>query len=317
MSEGTSASTASLGAGASASGSAPVGPASGPASSSIASVAHDATASPAEPTHTLKIDGQEVSMPLSEIVALAQRAKGSEIRFEQAAQQRQQVEALLSRLPEDPVRALVALTGDKSRAAKQLTASLMRDPEVRAAFESELMSHMQYEALDPAERARVDEDREVRRKAAKADEYEQRERARVMQQEEQRYYRQFSETFPRELEAAGVPSTSATLARLAMHVERALERRENVTVRALAERVREELRGDVGAVLSRLDGDKLVDWTGEAGARLMRAHAAKVAPRAPQPERQPGQGKRAPEPPVVERKRVGTSAFFRRVRGEG
>lgn len=281
----------------------------------------EATSAPeqAEPRHKLTIDGEEVELPLSEVLALAQKGKGAEKRFREAAEQRKHVEALVRRLPEDPVSALVAIVGDKSQAARTVTASLMRDPEVRAVFEREFYEQLKYESLPDDERKSLDRQRELEAKARKADEYERAEEERASREAKERFVQHFTQEFPQHLEAVGLPANRRTMARMAYYAERALETKERgVTMRTIAERVRDDLHEDVRTLAGSLEGDPLVQLLGPAAAKLQKAAVAKLTPRAPQPERQPGKGKAPPaREPVVERKRMSTSQFFKRIRGEG
>lgn len=308
MSEATSAATSAT----------PAPTAGAPSEASTAAVeTASAPVEAAEPRHKLTIDGEEVELPLSEVLKLAQKGKGAEKRFREAATQRQQVEALLQRLPEDPVSALVHLMGDKSAAAKSVTKSLLRDPEVRAVFEQALVEHLEYESLPEDQRRERDRMSDLERKAKRADEYEKAEQERAQREAEERYHAQFAKAFPVELQAVGLPANQRTMARMAMHLERAIETGERgVTLRTMAERVRDELHEDVRALATDLDGEPLQQLLGPAAVKLQKAALAKLQPKAPLPERQPGKGKAPPAKPAVERKRVGTSAFFKRIRGE-
>jgi hypothetical protein len=280
--------------------------------------ANDQSGAPPEARHKLKIGGEERELPLSEILKLASKGEGAEQRFRQAAEKEREIENLLRKLPEDTIGALEHLVGDRSRAAKSVMAQLMKDPRTRAEVESFLVETYEYESKPEPERRKVDEHRDLQAKAKRLEEIEKRDQEQRYTQEVQQHQQRFAQGFTQALGASGIPVTQHTMARMALHTEHALERHERVTLAEIAGRVRDELRADVSAHVGSLDADALAELLGEEKLGALRKRdVEKLRPRAPMPERMPGAGKGRAEKPAGEPKRVGTSAFFRKLRGEG
>ncbi len=275
-----------------------------------------ADAAPPEARHKIKVRGEEREVPLSELIKLAEKGGGAEKVFEEAAGMRKQVEALLRKLPEDTVGALEQLLGDKSRAAKTVLAQMWRDPAVRAEMEAYLVEQYQYEGLPEQERRKVDEDRDVRRKAAEYERLAKEDADRKRDAATTQYRERFTATFTNALAAEGLPAEPRTLAMMAQLAEAAINGNEKVTAAQLAQRVREELREIARGTVGSLDPEALAELLGEdkLGA-LRKRDVERLKPKAPAVERTRGNGKAAPE------KRNGApksyASVLRRIRGEG
>lgn len=283
-----------------------------------ASAAANDNAAPPEPRHRVKVGGEERELTIAELAKLAEKGHGAEAKFREAAQLRKQMEAIVERLPTDTIGALEQLIGDKSKAARQVMAQLLRDPQARAEVEAYLVETYEYEAKPDAERRKIDEERDLREKARRAEEYEEAERERAhaaaVEQTQQTFVKQFGDA----LTSVGLTSSPHTLARMAHHVERAIDAKERVTLAELAQRVRDEHRADVTAHVSALDVEALADLLGEEKlAALRKRDVERLRPRAPQPERMPGNGKRRAEGSEQRpRQKMSSAEIFRRIRGE-
>ncbi len=288
----------------------PTAPANTNASEAPAKPAND-NATPAEPRYKVRVRGQERELSMAELTKLAEKGGGAEEVYREAAQ-------LRKRISEDPLGTIAELKGDKSTAGKALVRSLLADPDVRRVLEQEIVAHYEYEGLPEDERRRVDEDRQVRAKAQRADEYERQIKAQQVEQRTAHYQRHLSTVFTRELTALGVPVDSDSLGWMAFYTERALETQENVTPAQLAERVKAKV-GPRQPDIKTMTAEQLEALLSEeqrAGLRardVERLKAATPVERVAPPRAPNGRFAGSNDAPKA---KPSTSAFFARLRGE-
>lgn len=299
--------------------SAPAAPQAGPAP--VPAAPANENGAPPEPKHRVKVGGEEREYTVAELARLAEKGHGAEQRFREAAEVRKRTESFTQELQANPVAALAKLMKDKSKAAKTIVAQLMNDPETREILELDYLERAKYEGLPAEERRRVDEDRALREKAARADEYERRQNEAHQQQMTAQYETQFADMFGKALTAAGVGVDDDSIGWMAFYAERAIASREQVTPAQLAERVKAKMGGrvpDVKAMTAeQIEALLSEEQRAELRKRDVERLKAKAAPiERTTPARAPnGQFVAAndnSEPPRKE----STSRFFQRIRGE-
>jgi hypothetical protein len=239
-------------------------------------------AAPAEPTYKLKIKGEEKEFPLSKVLELAQKGEGADQRFREAAKLEQEIDAVLRRLPEDPIGILEKLTGDKSRASRTIMDRLWADPATRANLEAYMLEQYEYAGLPDDQRKHVDEVRELRGKAERLEALEAEKKQADEQRRQQDLHaraaemeQRFIASFTPALEAVGVPVTEHSMARMAALAEAAIDGKQRTTVAKLAERVRDEVRAEVAKLVGVLEPEQLAELLGDAPIGKLRAWDAK------------------------------------------
>lgn len=287
---------------------APEGSAPGPAQAAAEAIA--------EVKHKLKIGGEEKELPLSEILKLAQKGEGADRKFNEAAAVRKEMERIINALPQDPVGAIAQLMGDKSKAARAVLDSMLRDPEVREELELAMVERLKYEGMPEDQRKKVDEERDLRAKAKRLEEIEREQEERQGRELEQQAHAHFAQRFSSALGEAKVPVNEHTMARMAIHAERAIAKRTKTTMAELAQKVRAELVGDVGGYLGGLDIEALADFLGEeklAGLRKRDIEKLKSSSAAPV-QRTPPSASNGARPAKKAAQKEAASDFFRRLR---
>lgn len=205
----------------------------------------------AQPTPTeirklkLKLDGQDVELPESEVIALAQQGKVSGKRFQEAAAIRKQAEDILKFAQENPAE-FFKKTGKNARqwAEEYLIEELKREqwtPEQKKAAENEAKLK-QYETERKAEQDRKD----------------QAERDQLQKSHHDRYETLFIEA----LTQSGLPRTPYTVKRMAELQLVNLRKKLNLDAGQLAKVVREDYINEQKALFGALEGDKLLELMG-------------------------------------------------------
>lgn len=262
----------------------------------------DSSQVPAEAKHKLRVGGEEKELSLSEVLKLAQKAEGVEVRFREVAAQRKQIESLRqhltnieAKLARDPIMAAY-MSGDRTK------------------FHEAVYQDLEYEAMPPEQRRRIDEDRRLRERAQRADEYERAEQDRQRTELANRARSQLTERFTAALKTAGVSMTPYAMGRMASLAEGALHAGQRVSAQQLAERVRDEIRAEFGAYAGGLEPERMAEVLGEEQLRKLRAHeVAKLKPQAaPQPVPRQANGQFAPRSEPA--RRPSTSEYMRQLR---
>lgn len=150
----------------------------------------------------IKAGGEEMELSLLEALERAPRAHGIERKAWELAQQRKQMDELVSGIGADPIAAYAAIHGlTRSQATKAIAKAAMDD--------------LDYEAMPAEERAKVDRQRELERKAKLADEYERAELSRRQEAEAQQAQRTIGPMIQSALPAAGLPADAEHVSEVA------------------------------------------------------------------------------------------------------
>lgn len=220
--------------------------------------------------------GEEREITLAEALEAVPKVRGWQKRMEEAAQQRKeaaqqrkQVEQLVERMKSDPVGALEQILGSED-----------------AVYER-MLEHLRYRGMSPEQRAQIDAERELRRKAELGEEYLQR----LEQERVERATAQAREAWQRDilgaLQSSGQRGTPWEIARAAGYVSEVLEhlpdgakltpQQQAQLARQAADYVRQERERERAAEVEGLDDDGILKYLGDDLARrAARAYAKRV-----------------------------------------
>lgn len=233
-------------------------------------------------TRKVKVSGEEREVTLAEALQAVSLAGGAQDKMREAAQLRKQAEAALSNVLEDPIAAvekIAEMRGVSREQAREIVFKRVADL-------------IEYESMDPQERARLDHQREVERKAKAWEEMQQRqaeERERALHQQNTE---QMGAMLGSALSEAGLDGGDAyAMRRAASIVEGLIAAEGNVPehqIRSAMQRaaaiVRDEIQAERRRVFEVDDDSALLEAIGQEQARrIARAYAARVKKQAPKP----------------------------------
>lgn len=245
------------------------------APSTDAVTAPEATATPAE-LYTLKVNGREEQVSRDELIARAQKASAADEKFEAAASARKEIERL-------------APLASKVESDAMIRAYLEGD---EATFYELLAERLEYDNLPPEEKAKVDERRELQRKAKLGEEVERKRAEESQAAQIQADVRELGAIATRELVRVGIapdsPDYAHAVERWAAELYSAAEAGVKLSPAQAAERVRDWMgRASSSALqsLGSLEGDDLLAKLDELGIteRFRRADAARLSKRLGKP----------------------------------
>ncbi len=208
----------------------------------------------------LKLDGQDVEMPESEVIALAQRGKVSDKRFQEAAALKKQADDVMKFAKENPAE-FFAKTGMNARqwAEEYLMGELKREqmtPEQRKAEENE------------GRLRKYEEQEKAAKEAERVADLEK-----VTGEHRDRYDKMFVEA----LNLSGLPKTAYTIKRMAELQQINLKKKFDLGADKLAKLVREDYINEHKQLFGALEGDQLLDILGpELVKKLSKAQIAKL-----------------------------------------
>jgi hypothetical protein len=217
----------------------------------------------------LKLEGQDVELPESEVIALAQQGKVSGKRFEEAAKIRQQAAEIIQFAKENPAE-FFKKTGMNARqwAEEFLTNELKKEGESpvekRAREAEEKLAAIEKEKKTAAEK-RLQEQKDAQTKE---------------------WAQKYDQMFVEALGKSGLPRTAFTVKRMAelqlVNIKKGLE----LGPDQLAKIVREDYIAEQKALFGQAEGDQLLDMLGEdivkklSKAQISRLKAKSVPGRA-------------------------------------
>lgn len=211
----------------------------------------DAAPSPAQKAEVarmmkLKVDGQELELPESEVVALAQQGRSAAKRFQEAAQTRKEAEQIIAFAKANPTE-FFQKTGMNARqwAEDYLMGEIKR----------EAMSPEQKKAWENEERLKSYEKREKNAKI-------EAERAQMAQLERQ-HMENYDKMFVEALTASGLPKTPFTVMRMAQLTLSAEKKGIPVNSQQIAKLVREDYITEQKALFGATEGDALLEMLGK------------------------------------------------------
>lgn len=235
------------------------------AQSSPTSQEAKATETAAQRTMRLKIEGQELELPESEVIALAQQGKQAGKKFQEAAQMRKEAEALAHLLKSNPKEALAKFGIDVRKFSEDtLVEMLERDAETPE----------QKKARENAERLAQYEREEKERKELERDSQ--------LKALEEKHLKNYNEMFVQALEQSGLPKTPFTVKRMAELQLINVRNKLDLDPGQLAKLVREDYINEQKALFSSADGNTLMEILGaDIVKKLSKAQIAKLKAQSP------------------------------------
>jgi hypothetical protein len=211
----------------------------------------------------LKVDGQEMELPIEQIVKDYNLKQASMKRFEEAARLRKEAETFYETLLTDPKAALSnPKLAEKGFNLRQLAENVLKEE-----IEREMLTPEQLE-----QKAKERELEELKTWKQQQEEQAQQERhAKAKQAAEAKYSTKFQEA----LEVAKLPKNPFTLKRMAEYQRQALRTGYDLTASELGDLVREEATNDLKALTSHLDAESLLSLLGDDIAKKIREHDLK------------------------------------------
>jgi len=208
----------------------------------------------------LKVEGQELELPESEVIARAQQSTVAAKRFQEAAQLRKQAEEVLKFAKENPTE-FFKRTGMNARqwAEEYLIGELKREqmtPEQKKAAENEekLKEYAQKEK-DEADRKKREED----------------------EKQKNLHLEKYNQLFVEALGKSGLPKTPFTVMRMATLQKINLAKKLDLSADQLAKLVREDYINEQKHLFGALEGDQILEFLGQdIVKKLSKAQLAKL-----------------------------------------
>lgn len=194
-------------------------------------------------TFKLKVDGQELELPESEVLSLAQQGKSASKRFQEAATAKREAQEIVQFLKSNPKQAFQKLGID-----------------VRKFSEDSLMEIIQQEKMTPEQRTAAAERQELA--SYKEREKQAAEQAKTAKQDADTMAaaKVYDETFTKALAEKGVPKTPFTIVRMAQLTIAAQKKNLPIDASKIAQLVREDYQKEHNVLLDGLEGEDLLKF---------------------------------------------------------
>lgn len=207
----------------------------------------------------LTIDGQDLEMPESEVIAMAQKGKSADKRFQEAAAARREAEQVVNFLKSNPKEAFKKLGID-----------------VRKFSEDTLLEMIQHDQMTPEQKKAQENENELRRYRDTEKQAQERAHAEALARQEQEYMQSYDATFVKALTESGLPKTPYTVKRMAELTLIATRKGLDLEPSQLAKLVREDYESEMKAMYGQADGDALLELLGkDAVKKLSKAQLSK------------------------------------------
>lgn len=208
----------------------------------------------------LQLDGKEVELPESEVIAGYQAGKISTQRFQEAAKMRQEAEQVLKYAEANPEE-FFKRTGKNARQWA----------------EEFLLKELQNEAMSPEQklmRQYEEENKRFKEEKKNREEIAQKEVASRMEREHMLRYDQM---FTDALKKVGIPKTTKTVKRMAELQLINVKNKYELSSDQIAKLVREDYEAENKDITGSMDGDQLLEFLGaDAVKKLSKAQIAKL-----------------------------------------
>lgn len=203
----------------------------------------------------LKIDGKDQEYDEPEVIRLAQQGKAAQQRFQEAAKMRKEAEDMIGLIKRDPI-------------------AVMNDPRIGVNFrelaEKYLSEQLKLEMMTPEQKKYHEAEQKLKgyqdqEKAQKAQVENQQ-----MQQLQDHYANEFSNTITDALKTQGVPKSPNTVKRMAALMSKSLENGLDLPPAQIAKLVREEYLSEIKELFGSSDEDTLLGLLGDETANKIR-----------------------------------------------
>lgn len=204
---------------------------------------------PAEPKkrYKVKVDDTEDEVDEDELVRGYQRARASNMKFEEAAKIRKQAEKFIETLRTDP---------------RKILANPKLGLDFKKLAEEYLAEQYEQELLSPEEIEQRKKDREL-------EEYRSKEQSAQKKQEQEREEQlkeflrgDYEKKIIGALEKVQIPKTDACIKRMISYAKKNIQNGYDLPMEDIAELVREDYLSDVKQMFSSLEGDQLLQMLG-------------------------------------------------------
>lgn len=245
-----------------------------PATSSTAQAPARETQSPAQPPGgavataapqevrkmKLKLDGRDVELPESEVIAGYQRESVANQRFQEAAQMRKEAEQILQFAKQNP-KEFFQKTGLNARQWA----------------EEYLIQELQTEAMSPEQRKARENEEKIRMYENEKKQAADSQRQEQMKRLEAEHAKNYDLMFTQALHESGLPKTQFTVKRMAELQLINIKNKYELSASQLAKLVREDYANEQKSLLSAFDGDQLMEFLGaDTVKKLSKAQIAKL-----------------------------------------
>ena len=201
----------------------------------------------------LKLEGKEEEVTEDEVIALAQKGKSADRRFQEAAGVRKEAEDVLEFIKQNPGEALKKLGLDPRKFSEEyLVEALKREaetPEAKEARETKekLAAFERKEAEREAAKKKADEEAELTAKQA------------AKEKKEREIIDKYDGIFVAALEKCGLPKNAYTVKRMAELQRVNLKSKGDFSADQLAKIVREDYDSEFKHRTADMDGEKLIE----------------------------------------------------------
>lgn len=211
----------------------------------------------------LKLEGQDVELPESEVIALAQQGRTAAKRFQEAAAYRKQAEDILKAAEENPAEFFTK-----------------RGKDARKWAEEYLLEQIQREAMSPEQKKAAENEKRLKEYEAQDKKAKDEARQKEMADLQKKHMQNYDKLFVEALTDSGLPKTAYTVKRMAelqlVNLRKGLE----LDAKSLAKIVREDYISEQKQLFGAMDGDALMDALGpDVVKKLSKAQIAKLKAR--------------------------------------
>lgn len=207
----------------------------------------------------MKVDGQEMELPESEIIALAQQGKSANKRFQEAAAAKREAEQVVNFLKSNPKEAFKKLGID-----------------VRKFSEDTLLEFIQQEQMSPEQRKAHENEQELNKYRESEKSLKAQREAQERETLEKHHHDNYEKIFIQALTESGLPKTPYTVMRMAQLEAVNVSKKLSLTPSQLAKVVREDYINEQKALYGAADGETLLELLGkDAVKKLSKAQLSK------------------------------------------
>lgn len=238
----------------------------------------------------IKAAGEEREISLADAFDAVPKAEGWQKKQWEAAQRIKQVEGLVEKMKSDPIGAMTQILGSED-----------------VVYDA-VLDRLRYQGMSHEDRARIDQERELRRKAELGEEYLRRQEQERVERETAAARQAWQRDIVGALKAAGARGTTWEIQRAAGYVSEVLQhlpngqrltpQQQQQLAQQAAEYVRGERERERAAEIDGLDDDGLLKHIGtDLARRIARAYARQVRAAQgarPEPVREPSPPRQEP-----------------------
>lgn len=207
-----------------------------------------------------EIGGKEYTP--EEVEKMLEKANGADRKFQEAAEQRKQVEAILASLKDDPI-----------SAAKKLGVNI--DDKI----DDYVVKRMEIDALPPEQQQFYREKERIEREARELQQKQAQLQQAQLQQQADQIQRELTAVYSQALKDAGEPVTEATIAKMGFYAKQDMARGLDIKTPQSAARLVKSVRGEstefAKHYLSKLPPEKVLEVMGKDWVKALQSYEIK------------------------------------------